>query len=63
LRSDFPTARQLLEQAQQSLQGRDATSRQLHEAIELLVEAVLTAEHTVPKGEVVMFPPKRSGVR
>lgn len=45
------------------MQGRDATSRQLHEAVELLVEAVLTAEHTVPRGEVVMFPPKRSGMR
>jgi hypothetical protein len=63
LRSDFATARQLLEKAQQHLQGRDATSRQLNEAVELLVEAVLTAEHTAPKGEVVMFPQRRSGVR
>jgi len=61
--SDFAAARQLLEKAEQTLRGRDNTSRQLHEAVELLIEAVLTAEHTAPKGEVVMFPIKRSRAR
>jgi len=58
--SDFAAARQLLEKAEQNLRGRDSTSRQLREAVELLVEAVLTAEHTAPRGEVVMFPLRRS---
>jgi len=62
--SDFAVARQFLEKAEQSLCGRDTASRQLREAIELLVEAVLTAEHTAPRGEVVMFPAqKRSNIR
>lgn len=46
MQSDFASVRQLLEEAMTHVQGADETSRQVREALELLIEAALTAEHS-----------------
>jgi hypothetical protein len=46
MQSDFASARQLLEAALTHIQGADKTSRQMREALELLIEAALTAEYS-----------------
>ena len=58
MRSDFAAARRHLEIAQQKLHGGDPASRKLQEAIDLLVELALTAEHMPRRGEVLVFPRK-----
>lgn len=63
LRSDFATVRLHLENAKQCLTGNDATSRKLHQALDLLVEVALTAEYMVPKGKVLIFPRRESAPR
>ncbi|MFU0503005.1 hypothetical protein [Pseudaminobacter sp. NGMCC 1.201702] len=64
MRSDFAQARYHLEQAWLRLVGHDETSLNGRQALDLLIEAVATAEFTVPKGkaEVIAFP-KKSSVR
>ncbi len=46
MQSDFAATRALLERAHGTLTGEDERSGMLREALELLVEAVLTAEHS-----------------
>ncbi|MEP9373366.1 hypothetical protein [Mesorhizobium sp. KR1-2] len=63
MRSDFAAVRLHLENAQQCLKGDDAASRKLRQALDLLVEVALTAEYTVPKGKVLIFPHRASAPR
>lgn len=57
MRSDFTAARELLEQAHSLLGGSDGRSIMLREALDLMVEAVLTAEHSqASEDNVVPFP-------
>jgi hypothetical protein len=46
MQSDFAAVRRLLEAAQQHVTGTDRTSTQVREALELLIEAAMTAEHS-----------------
>lgn len=60
MRSDFATARRHLEQACKYLSGDDDLTRKLLAALNLLIDATLTAEHMVEKEcKVVTFPGTR----
>ena len=60
MRSDFAMARRHLEQAYNYLAGDDHLTRKLLAALNLLIEATLTAEHTANKAsKVVTFPGTR----
>lgn len=54
--SDFAAARLHLDRAYHYLRGSDATSRSTREALDLLIEAVATAEFARPRGVVVKLP-------
>ncbi|MCT8997256.1 hypothetical protein [Chelativorans intermedius] len=56
MQSDFTTARRLLERAQDELRGSDEISRKVCECLDLLIEAVATAEHRRPPAKIVPFP-------
>jgi hypothetical protein len=56
LHSDFAAARLHLDRAYHYLRGNDETSRKACAALDLLIEAIATAEHMRPRGEVVRFP-------
>jgi len=58
LHSDFSTARLHLDRACDCLRGNDETSRKAREALDLLIEAIITAEYARPCGEVLRFPEK-----
>jgi Cdc6-like AAA superfamily ATPase len=49
MQTDFASVRRLLEEALEHVQGEDETSGKVREAIDLLIEAALTAEHARPK--------------
>jgi hypothetical protein len=53
--SDFTAARLHLERAYHHLVGNDETSRRVGEALDLLIEAVATAECQRPETKVVPF--------
>lgn len=55
--SNFGHARELLEQAWLQLQGDDETSVKSRLAIDILIEAVATAEHSKPyrQAEIINF--------
>lgn len=53
MQSDFASVRQLLEAALTHVQGADKTSAQVREALELLIEAALTAENA--RRKVLLF--------
>jgi hypothetical protein len=55
LTSDFAAARVHLERAQHDLRGTDDVSREARHAIDLLIEAVMVAEHRKPVAEVLAF--------
>jgi hypothetical protein len=55
LTSDFAAARIHLDRALQYLRGNDDISREAHHAIDLLLEAVIAAEHCKQKAEVIAF--------
>lgn len=59
MQSNYGHARELLEQARLHLQGDDETSVKSRLAIDLLIEAVATAEHSKPfrKAEIIEFRP------
>jgi hypothetical protein len=65
MQSNFAAARALLERAHDLIDGDDNRSAKLREALDLLIEAVLTAEHSQPvvADNVVSFPGRRSAVR
>ncbi len=65
MQSNFAAARALLEHAQDFIDGDDPRSGKLREALDLLIDAVLTAEHSQPPASdnVVSFPDKRSASR
>lgn len=48
MNSNFGHARELLEQAWLQLSGGDETSRKSRFAIDILIEAIATAEHSKP---------------
>jgi hypothetical protein len=56
MRSDFARARQFLERAFDHLQGADETSRHVQEALDLLIEAVATAEYSSAKTTATVLP-------
>lgn len=58
MQSDFASVRRLLEEALPHVQGEDKTSAQVREALELLIEAALTAEYA--RAKVVLFDERRS---
>jgi hypothetical protein len=64
MQSNFAAARVLLERAQDFIDGDDDRSGKLREALDLLIEAVLTAEHSQPavSGNVVRFPGRRAAL-
>jgi hypothetical protein len=49
--SDFAYARELLEHAWLKLSGDDETSIKSRQAIDILIEAITAAEHTMPRGQ------------
>jgi hypothetical protein len=57
MQSNFGHARELLEQAWLQLSGDDETSQKSRRAIDILVEAVATAEHSKPyrQAEIIDF--------
>lgn len=60
MRSDFAMARRHLEQAYSYLSGDDELTRKLLAALNLIIEATLTAEHLADKAnKVVAFPSTR----
>jgi hypothetical protein len=65
MQSNFAAARALLERAHDLIDGDDDRSCKLREALELLTEAVLTAEHSQPPvaDNIVRFPGKRTAAR
>lgn len=65
MQSNFAAARALLENAHALLDGDDEKSGKLREALDLLIEAVLTAEHSQPAvaSNIVRFPGKRVAAR
>ena len=58
LHSDFSAARLHLDRAYDSLRGDDETSCKAREALDLLIEAIVTAEYARPRGEILAFPRK-----
>jgi len=56
LTSDFSAARSHLDRAYYHLRGRDETSLRARDALDILIEAIATAEHTRPPGEILQFP-------
>lgn len=56
MNSDFAAARLHLERAVHYLRGNDQTSKKACEALDILIEAIVTAQHTKPKGQVIEFP-------
>ncbi len=62
MQSDFAAARLCLERAHSMMKGEDPRSGMLREAIELLVEAVITAEHSqaAAAAKVVPFPSRQA---
>lgn len=54
--SDFAAARVHLQRAFDYLHGDDETSRTVCEALDTLIEAVATAEHSPRNGAVIPFP-------
>lgn len=58
LHSDFSAARLHLDRACDYLRGDDETSCKAREALDLLIEAITTAEYARPCGEVLRFPEK-----
>ena len=58
MRSNYPAARAHLERAYDHLRGTDDTSRQVREALDLLIEACAVAECRRGPAEVVRFPSK-----
>ncbi|RWL78681.1 MAG: hypothetical protein EOR69_26600 [Mesorhizobium sp.] len=55
LNSDFAAARVHLNEALNLLCGHDQVSRESREAIDLLIEAVITAEHCKQPAKVIEF--------
>lgn len=55
MNSDFAAARYNLERAYQYLSGNDETSQKTREALDLLIEAVITAEHSRPLRKSVIL--------
>ena len=49
MQSDFASVRRLLEEALTHVQGADDTSGKVREALELLIEAAVTAEYAPRK--------------
>jgi hypothetical protein len=56
MKSDFAMARRHLERAYNALSGDDETSRKSRDALDLLVDAILTAEYRRQECEIIPFP-------
>lgn len=59
MQSDHAAARIHLERALKQLQGDDQVSVQAREALELLIEAVVDAQHRRKPADVVWLPTSR----
>lgn len=59
MQSNFAGARQFLERAVECLKGSDVTSERMREAIAMLIEAALTAEHTRRENDAEVLPFRR----
>jgi hypothetical protein len=55
LTSDFAAAHVHLDRTLRCLRGNDDVSHEARHAIELLIEAVMVAEHRKPEAEVIAF--------
>lgn len=60
METDFASVRRLLDAALTHVQGADKTSAQVREALELLIEAALTAEYA--RATVVPLASRRSSI-
>ena len=56
LTSDFAAAHVHLERACYYLRGNDETSRSARDMLDLVIEAIVEAQHRRPSTEVVEFP-------
>ncbi|AZO70334.1 MULTISPECIES: hypothetical protein [unclassified Mesorhizobium] len=56
MKSDFAAAHLHLDRACHYLRGDDETSRMALAALDLVIEAVATAQYARPEAEVVPFP-------
>ncbi|MGX9181736.1 hypothetical protein [Mesorhizobium sp. BHbdii] len=56
LTTDFAAAWLHLDRAYHYLSGDDDTSRKSRAALDLLLEAIATAQYSRPRGKVVQFP-------
>ena len=54
--SDFAAARAHLDRACHYLQGDDEISRNARQGLDILLEAVIMAEHLKPTAKVIRFP-------
>lgn len=60
MKSNFAHARELLEQAWLQLSGDDDTSKRSRQAIDLLLDAITTAEFSSPRPQAEIIPFKLS---
>lgn len=56
MKSDFLVIRALLECVYKHLNGSDETSLKMREAVDLLIEAAITADHSRKPADVLFFP-------
>ena len=61
--SDFAAARVHLDRAYHYLQGDDEISRNARQRLDLLLEAIIMAEHLKPKAEIIRFPTPKQEFR
>lgn len=56
MKSDFAAARMLLELTREELCGLDPTSEKMRHALDLFIEAVITAQNRRKEAEIIPFP-------
>ena len=56
MKSDFAAARVLLELTREELCGLDPTSEKMRQALDLFIEAVVTAQHRKTDAQIIPFP-------
>jgi hypothetical protein len=61
--SNFAAARVHLDRACHYLQGDDAISLNARQGLDILLEAVIMAEHLKPKAQVIHFPDSKQRFR
>lgn len=61
LTSDFAAARAHLDRAYQYLQGTDEISSNARAGLDILIEAVITAQHARRPAKIIRFPVRNGG--